>query len=236
MSDNQVYSGPVMETNEALRKFMLGIYLWMTLGIAITGLVAYITVRTPVLLRLIASSNFIFFGLIIFELALVFFLSMRVMKMSPQAAIATFLLYSAINGLTLSVVFLAYTQESIARVFFITSGTFAAMSAYGYFTKKDLSGWGKFLIMGLIGVIIASIVNFFIHSNFIYWISSIAGVLIFVGLTAYDTWRFKKLFLTNEDQLTDVMVQRITILAALHLYLDFINLFLFLLRFLGRRK
>ena len=145
-----------------------------------------------------------------------------------------FLLYAAINGLTLSFIFLRYTGQSITRVFFITSGTFAAMSAYGFFTKRDLSSWGNILFMGLIGIIIASIVNFFLKSTMLYWIISYVGVAVFIGLTAYDTQRIKKMYLSFQEGAE--FSKRLAILGALHLYLDFINLFLFLLRIFGRRR
>jgi len=221
--------------NEAMVKsFMVGVYLWMTLGILVTALISLLTVNTPFLLRLVFANNFTFFGIIIVEIALVFFLSARVMKMSSASGIFFFLLYAAINGLTLSVIFLIYTRTSITNVFFITSGTFAAMTAYGFFTKRDLSSWGNILFMGLIGIIIASVVNFFLKSTMLYWIISYAGVAIFVGLTAYDTQKIKRLFLMQQEG--EEITKRLAILGALHLYLDFINLFLFLLRIFGRRK
>jgi FtsH-binding integral membrane protein len=225
---------PMVESDAQVKSFMIGVYLWMTLGILVTGLVSLFTLRTPFLFKLVFANYFTFFGIIIVEIALVFFLSARVMKMSSSAGIFFFLLYAAINGLTLSIIFKYYTGTSITRVFFITSGTFAAMTAYGFFTKRDLSGWGNILFMGLIGIIIASVVNFFLKSTMLYWIISYAGVAIFIALTAYDTQRIKRIYLAQQEG--EEFSKRLAILGALHLYLDFINLFLFLLRIFGRRR
>lgn len=216
------------------QRFMVKVYTWMTLALALTGAVAYYTAGSERLLRVIFSSKFTFYGLIIAELVLVVVLSAAINKMSAFMATFVFLFYSAVNGLTLSAIFLLYTSGSIASTFLVTAGTFAAMSAYGYFTKKDLTRWGSLLFMALIGLIIASVVNWFLNSETLYWISTYAGVLIFTGLTAYDTQKIKKQNkIGNEGTEED---RKEAILGALTLYLDFINLFLYLLRIMGKRR
>ena len=211
---------------------LTSVYLWMTIGLLITGAVAIYTVGSTALLELIFSNVLVFYGLIIGELVLVYFISARIWKMASSTATALFILYAALNGLTLSIIFLLYTSSSIASTFFVTAGTFAAMSIYGYTTKRDLSKLGSLLFMALIGLIVASIVNMLLQSTGLYWLITYAGVLIFVGLTAYDTQRIKKMIAANPT----FEVQRIAILGALSLYLDFINLFLLLLRIFGRRR
>lgn len=206
----------------------------MSLAMIITGLTAYKTALSPELIQFIFTQRFVFYGLLILELVLVGTLSGAIAKMSATTATAVFCLYSILNGLTLSCIFFVFTQDSIAMVFFITAGTFAAMTAYGYFTKKDLTKIGNILFMALIGLIIASVVNLFLKSEMLYWISSYVGVLIFVGLIAYDTQKLKQLnVIGNEGTDED---KKEAIIGALVLYLDFINLFLFLLRIFGRRK
>ena len=210
------------------------VYVWMTLAMVITGLTAYITASTPALLYAIVSNQMLFWGLLIAELVLVFAISGAINKMSLQTATLLFVAYSVINGLTLSFIFLAYTMSSIASVFFITAGTFAVMAFIGYTTKTDLTSLGKILLMGLIGIIIATIVNMFVHSTGLQTIVSYVGVLIFVGLTAYDSQKIKQM-LWDADQ-ADEGAQKLALLGALSLYLDFINLFLYLLRIFGRRN
>lgn len=209
------------------------VYAWMMAGLLTTGAIAMFVAGSPALLSMIFGTPFVFFGLIIAQLGVVWFLSARVMSMSPATAIGTFLAYAALNGLTLSAIFVAYTAESIAGTFFATAGTFGAMSAYGYLTKRDLSGMGSFLFMALIGLIIASIVNIFWANSTLYWIITYAGVLIFVALTAYDTQKIKRMIAQVRDEREETGV---AIYGALTLYLDFINLFLFLLRILGNRR
>ena len=216
------------------RRFMNKVYGWMSLGLIITGFIAHFVMSNPGLFRAIVGNRLIFFGLIIGEILLVVRLSRSIMRISASHATTLFLGYSAINGLTLSVVFAMYTAESIASTFFITAGTFAVMSIYGYVTKRDLTGWGNFLVMGLIGIIIASIVNIFIGSSSLYWIITYIGVFIFVGLTAYDTQKIKQMnIIGNEGTDED---RKEAILGALRLYLDFVNLFLMLLRLFGNRR
>lgn len=213
--------------------FINKVYGWMALALAITGFVALRTASSD-LVNMIAGSRFLFFALIIGELGLVIWLSRSIESMKASKAIALFLLYSALNGLTLSILFLIYTSASIASTFFITAGTFGVMSAYGYFTKIDLSSWGNILFMALIGLIIASVVNIFWHSEGLYWIVTYAGVLIFVGLTAYDTQKIKNMSLQIEVESEEG--QKGAIMGALALYLDFINMFIFLLRIFGDRR
>ena len=214
--------------------YMTKVYNWMALALFITGVVAYITATTPQMINYIVSSKLLFYGLILGELGLVIYLTAAIRKMSQTAAITAFLIYSVLNGLTMSVIFLVYTTASISTTFFVTAGTFAAMSLYGYTTKKDLTSIGNMAFMALIGIIIASIVNFFLKSEMMYWIITYLGVAIFVGLTAYDTQKLKEIgksgFSSQES------LEKMSILGALTLYLDFINLLLFILRILGDRK
>jgi FtsH-binding integral membrane protein len=205
----------------------------MTAGLLTTGAIAMFVASSPALVSLIFGNMFLFFGLIIAQLALVWVLSANLMRLDPAVATAMFLGYAAMNGLILAIIFLAYTAESIAGTFFVTAGTFGAMSAWGYFTKRDLSGMGNFLFMALIGLIIASVVNMFVASSALYWIITYAGVLIFVALTAYDTQKIKRMIAEVRDEQSE---RRVAIYGALRLYLDFINLFLFLLRILGNRR
>lgn len=215
--------------------FINKVYAWMTLALSITGFVALRTIQSFDWIHYIQTNGMgTVMILFLVELGIVFFLSSRINKMSANMAIGLFLLYAALNGLTLSVILLAYTGASIASTFFITAGTFGAFSAYGYFTKKDLSGWGSFLLMALIGLIIASIVNLFLRSAGFYYIISYIGVLIFVGLTAYDTQKIKQMSLMVDAD--SEAGKKGAILGALTLYLDFINMFIFLLRILGNRR
>nr|WP_290937152.1 Bax inhibitor-1/YccA family protein [Haliscomenobacter sp.] len=213
---------------------MTKVFGWMAFALAITGAVAYVVAGSPQLLQFVFGNRFIFFGLIIGELLLVGYLSAAVMRMSANTATLVFLLYAVLNGLTLSFVFLIYTSTSIAGTFLITAGTFAAMSAYGYFTNNDLTKAGSLLFMALIGLVLASIVNIFLRSPMMYWIITYAGILIFVGLTAYDTQKIKSMnIIGNEGTEED---HKEAIMGALTLYLDFINLFFMLLRLFGNRK
>ena len=218
----------------AFPALMRKVYVWMTLALAISGLTAYGVAHSENLLALIYGNRLVFWGLIIAELALVFTVSAAINRLSLTTATIMFVLYSIINGATLSVIFLVYTMSSITSVFFITAGTFAAMSAFGYFTKTDLSSWGKILLMALIGIIIATIVNIFLKSSGLEMIVNYLGVLIFVGLTAYDVQKIKQMLLQAPD--AGEGLQKLALLGALSLYLDFINLFIYLLRILGSRR
>lgn len=216
--------------NEGLRAYMLSVYNYMALGLGLTGGVALLVVSSPTLLHAILPMMWLF---IIAPVVLVFFMSFKINTMKYSTAQAVFWIYAALNGVAFSTIFLAYTYESIARVFFITAGMFAAMSLYGYTTKRDLTAMGSFLFMGLIGLIIASIVNIFWPNGMLQFIISVAGVLIFTGLTAYDTQSIKESY--TEGSSEEVAGKR-AIFGALRLYLDFINLFLMMLRLMGDRR
>ena len=234
MSDRNVssLSSRAVRTRSILRNT----YLWMTGGLALTGVVAFGVASNPSIVQALVMNRFLFFGLIIAELILVIALSRRIMTLSPGAAVGGFALYAALNGITLSLIFLAYTGTSITRVFFISAGTFAGVSLYAATTRRDLSGIGPYLIMALWGIIIASLVNFFLRSESLYWIISYIGVALFIGLTAYDTQIIKRWSDQHSDSLGETDYMRLSILGALKLYLDFINLFLFFLRIFGRRR
>lgn len=218
----------------AFPALMRKVYLWMTMALVITGFTAYGVATSPAILSAILMNKMLFFGLIIGEFALVIGLSAAINRLSLSVATLMFVLYSVINGATLSVIFLAYTLSSIANVFFITAGTFAVMAFIGYTTKKDLSGMGKMLMMALIGLIIATVVNLFLRSTGLQLIVSYIGVLVFVGLTAYDTQKIKQMLMMAED--TGETAQKIALLGALSLYLDFVNMFLYLLRIFGKEE
>ncbi len=209
------------------------VYLWMTAGLLVTGAVASLTANSPQLLDFIYGNTLIYFGLVIAELGLVIALSAAINRMSPAVATGVFLLYSMLTGLTISFIFLRYTNASIATTFFVSAGTFAAMSLFGYTTKRDLTAIGNLAFMGLIGIILASLVNFFIQSAAIYWAVTYIGIAIFIVLIARDTQKIKAMTQAATD---DATTTRIAILGALMLYLDMINLFLLLLRILGRRR
>ena len=226
--------GSIVSAAETFPALMRKVYVWMTLALVITGLVAYGVATSPALIMAIVSSKALFLGLIVAEFALVIGITAAINKLSMPMATLLFAIYSAINGATLSVIFVAYTMSSIANVFFITAGTFAAMAVLGYTTKKDLSGFGRILYMALIGLIIATLVNvFLVHSTGFDLIISYVGVLLFVGLTAYDTQKIKRMLIEAEG--TGETAQKIALLGALSLYLDFINLFLYLLRLFGKK-
>ncbi len=208
------------------------VYTWMALALVITGITAYGVAHSPSLLSTIFGNRWLFFGLIIAELIMVIWLSARLFKMSLTTGTLLFIAYSVLNGVTLSSIFLAFDISSIAKTFFICAGTFAAMSIYGSVTKSDLSSIGKLLIMALFGLIIAMVVNFFLKSSGLDFIISIVGVLVFVGLTAWDTQKIRAI-LADADYM-DETTQKIALMGALSLYLDFVNMFLFLLRIFGR--
>ncbi len=234
-----------MNTNETLnlglsreavseRSFLSQVYLWMSMALALTGIVAFGFAQNPAVVANLMRSGIAFFVIIIAQLGLVFWLSAGIMRMSLTAATVAFSVYSFLNGLIFSTLFLVYTGSSIASTFFVTAGTFAAVSLYGYTTKRDLTSIGSFLFMALIGMIIASIVNMFLKSPAMYWILTYAGVAIFVGLTAYDTQRLKRIH--EQGFQSGEMLSKMALLGALALYLDFINLFLLLLRVMGRQR
>ncbi|HWA33642.1 MAG TPA: Bax inhibitor-1/YccA family protein [Cyclobacteriaceae bacterium] len=228
---------PTITAEEAIaetQRFMTKVYSWMSFALIVTGFVAMYTAQSPALLELVFGSSWTIIGLIIVEIVMVGALAGWVSKMSAMTATLIFILYSALNGVTLSGIFLVYTSESIASTFFISAATFGAMSIYGYTTKSDLSKWGSLLFMGLIGLVIAGLVNLFMRSSVLSLVTSCFGVLIFVGLTAYDTQKIKNMnIIGNEGTEED---KKEAIMGALTLYLDFINLFVYLLRLFGRRK
>jgi FtsH-binding integral membrane protein len=208
----------------------------MAIGLALTGFVAFYVYNTPALRDLIFGNMILFYGLIIAELALVFTISARVHKMQASTATALFVLYAVLNGATLSFIFLIYTHSSIASTFFVCAATFIACSIYGWTTKRDLTSMGGFMMMGLIGIIIATVVNLFIRSSAMHMIIGYIGVLVFIGLTAYDPQHLKSMAVSQPADIGAGAVRKGAILGALKLYLDFINLFLMLLRILGNRE
>ncbi|MBM9512962.1 Bax inhibitor-1/YccA family protein [Desulfogranum marinum] len=216
---------------EASTVFLAKVFNWMAIGLAVTGVLAYFTAQTGLALTIAASPLFIV--LILAELGMVFYLSARIEKIQSGTATALFIGYSVLNGLTLSTIFLAYTRASIGSTFLITAGMFGAMAVYGMVTKRDLSGMGSFMFMGLIGIILASVVNIFLQSSSLYWAISVIGVLVFVGLTAYDVQKIKTMGEQGIMEQGESAIQKGAIIGALALYLDFINLFLMLLRFFG---
>jgi uncharacterized protein len=216
------------------QRYMVKVYSWMCLAMIITGFVAMYTASSDYLMNMVFGNRYVFFGLIITELIAVGILIKMIGKMSAAIATFVFVVYSIFNGLTLSAIFTIYTEGSIASTFFVTAGTFGAMSIYGFTTKTDLTKWGNLIFMGLIGLIIASLVNFWMKSDLLYWITTGVGVIIFTALTAYDTQKIKNTnIIGNEGTDQD---HKEAIMGALHLYLDFINLFLYLLRIFGRRR
>ncbi|MDX9785877.1 MAG: Bax inhibitor-1/YccA family protein [Desulfobacterales bacterium] len=216
-----------------VNEFVRSVYNWMMVGLALTGFVAYFTAHNESLLQLIYQNRLVFFALIIAELGLVFYISARINRLAASTATGLFVLYSALNGLTLSFIFLVYTSSSITSTFFICAATFGACSIYGWMTKRDLTSMGGFMTMGLIGIIIASVVNMFLQSSGMAMIISYIGVLVFVGLTAYDTQKIKTMAMSQPVGAEAGVIRKAAILGALSLYLDFINLFLMLLRIFG---
>jgi len=208
----------------------------MCVGLALTGFVALYVASNETVLQIIFGNRLIFFGLIIAELVLVFSISGMVHRMSASTATALFVIYAALNGATLSFIFIVYAQASIVSTFFVCSGTFLACSIYGWKTQKDLTSWGGFLTMGLMGIIIASLVNMFIRSSAMGMIVSYIGVILFVGLTAYDTQKLRNMAVSQPAGLDGAVIRKGAILGALSLYLDFINLFLMLLRIFGQSR
>ena len=234
-------SGAYVSSNEAYKSrfavsaILKNVYLWMTMALAISGLTAMLVAGNAELMQTIYAGRGTLFVLFLVQFGLIWLISARIGSMSFVTATLLYITYSVVTGVTLSSIFLLFTTGSIASVFFITAGTFASLSIYGFVTKKDLSTWRSYLIMGLIGLIIASIVNWFLASEMMYWIISYVGVAIFIGLTAYDTQKIKQLAYAchMEDEETR---NKVALLGAITLYLDFINLFLYILRIFGKRK
>ena len=231
--------------DEGLRAYMLKVYNYMTTGLVLTGFIAYFFGKASIVTgengQLLGYTDLgvLLFGsplawvIMLAPLGFVFYLSARINKISTSSAQITFWLFASIMGLSMASIFIQFTGTSIARVFFITAGTFGAMSLYGYTTKRDLTKLGGFLFMGLIGIIIASLVNIFLKSSMMYFIISILGVLIFVGLTAYDTQKIKNMYVSSDS---GEVIGKKAVMGALTLYLDFINLFIMLLRLFGQRR
>ena len=222
-----------LEMQVAFPALMRKVYGWMALALVITGLTSYMVASSPGLMQMIFANRLVFWGMVIAELAIVFVISGRINRLSLVSATTWFIVYSVLNGALLSFIFMVYTQTAITEVFFITAGTFGAMALIGSTTKRDLTNLGGILFMALIGLIIASVVNFFVQSNTLDLIVSYVGVLIFVGLTAWDAQQIKRMLAMAPD--AGEGAQKIALLGALNLYLDFINLFLYLLRRFGGR-
>lgn len=234
MNSNYSYNPVQSPTAQLTQQSVINqVFIWMSLGLALTAGTAFYTVSSDYMLNLVLGNQWVFFGLILAELGLVFAVSAAIKKLSAAAATGLFFLYSALNGLTMSAIFIAYTMSSIAGVFLITAGTFGAMSIYGLTTKKDLTSWGSLLFMGLIGILIAGLVNMFLASSMLDLIISLVGVVVFVGLTAYDSQKIKEMAAGVQD---GESAGKVAVLGALSLYLDFINLFIMLLRLFGDRR
>lgn len=210
--------------------FMVGVYRWMAIALALTGSVAWFVANTPSVAQMVLGNRWVFFGLMIAELLMVVTFSVRVASASFAAAAAMFLGYALLNGVTLSTIFMVYTSASIARAFFVSSATFGVLSAYGALAKRDLTAMGQFMQVGLIGLVIATVVNIFLQSEAVYWVSTYAGVMIFAGLTAYDTQKLKRLYAAQGGQ------GNLALIGALTLYLDLVNLFLMMLRLFDDRR
>lgn len=235
MEENNIYAQEHEVQAAASSVLLRRVYTWMAFALLISGLTALKVASSPGILSWVFSSTTTFFGLLIAELAVVWLLTLMLNRLSFLVATLMFIAYAVLNGVTCSVFLLAYTNESIATTFFITAGTFGAMSLYGMFTKRDLSTIGRILFMSLIGLILASLVNLFMKNEMIYWVISYIGVAIFVGLTAYDTQKIKAMLEQHGTEVNDT-TQKLALMGALTLYLDFINLFIYLLRLLGNRK
>ncbi|MDY7027475.1 MAG: Bax inhibitor-1/YccA family protein [Spirochaetota bacterium] len=218
------------------RNILRNVYLWMTAGLALTGVVSIGVAGNPALMRTLLGNQFLFLALIIGELALVLYLSARINQMTASRATLAFAGYSILNGITLSIIFLVYTGAEISLAFFTAAGTFAGMSLYAMTTKRDLSGIGHYLIMGLWGIILASVINIFLRSEGLYYMISYIGVFVFIGLTAYDTQMIKRWNENFGTSISEEQYVKLSILGALKLYLDFLNMFLFMLRIFGRRN
>ncbi|ERJ94385.1 Bax inhibitor-1/YccA family protein [Treponema lecithinolyticum] len=232
--DNSTQTISLKQANEDVRrKFISGVYGWMVLALAISGAAAFVTAHSTFMLRLIFGNPIVFFALIIGEFALVFWLSAGIRKMSSTTAFTAFIAYSVFNGITLSAIFLQYTPNAVAKVFVVSALMFGGMSLYGVKTKSDLRSAGRYLLMGLIGIIIASVLNLLLRSSSLDWIISILAVVVFTGLTAYDTQKLMNIsvYADGSDNF-----KKIAVIGALELYLDFINIFLSLLRLFGKRR
>jgi FtsH-binding integral membrane protein len=221
-----------VQTADRVSAFLWKVYGWMAVGLGLTALVAFAVAGSPDLLRVLVGNRLVFFALVIAELGLVFFLSARADRLAPGTAAGLFALYSALNGVTLSAILLVYTGESVTMTFVVTAGMFGALALFGSTTKRSLAGAGQFFMMGLVGLILASIIGMFWHNDALQFLISVVGVIVFTGLTAWDAQRLKQMALA----LPQGQVGAYAVVGALSLYLDFINLFLMLLRFTGSRR
>jgi FtsH-binding integral membrane protein len=231
MTPDTAFSRP-FAADERVTVFLRSVYGWMAAGLAITALVAYVVAASPGVVMTIAGNRALLWGLLLAQLGIVVWLSARAQSMAPATAAVLFIGYSALTGVTMSFVLLAFTGESVATTFLVTAGTFGALAGYGTVTRRSLAGWGQFLFMGLIGVVIASFVGMFWHNDAFQFVLSFIGVIVFTGLTAYDAQRLKAMALAVPGGQTGSFA----IVGALTLYLDFINLFMMLLRFTGSRR
>jgi FtsH-binding integral membrane protein len=227
--------GAAVSTDSAVAEFFRRVFLWMTVGLAVTGGVAFWVASSARLIEIFLTGP-IFWVVLLAPLGIVFAMSALEGKLSALAATGMFLLYSAVNGLTFSMIFLIYTGSSIARVFFITAGMFGALALYGFVTRRDLSGMGQLFFMGVVGIIIASLVNIFLASDALSWAISVVGVVVFAGLTAYDTQRLRAYAIENAVGIGSEGSRKVAIFGALSLYLNFINMFMFMLRLFGSRR
>ena len=226
---NQERTLPIGQSIATINSFFQKVYLWMTAGLGMTALTSFIVLASPAAQQFIFGNKLVFYGLIFAELGLVIAISAAINRISSVSATLMFLAYSALNGVTFAAIFLIYTRTSIVSTFLVTAGTFGAMSLYGYVTKRDMTGFGSFLFMSLIGIVIGSVLNFWLASPMIEWMVTYGGIVIFSGLAAYDHQKLKHYALSGGPE-------SLAVLGALSLYLDFINLFLMLLRVMGNRR
>lgn len=234
MYNSNDYTHEDLYSLENFNQFVSKVFGWMFVGLLLTAITSFFVISNETLSIIILSNNFIFYGIFIAEFIIVVYFSARILKMTSFQAGLTFTIYSILNGITLSVIFYLYTYSSIVQTFVVTCLTFGIMAMYGYFTKTNLNSIGSILFIGLIGVMVLSIVNIFLGSSTIEWIISIVGLLVFWGLTAYDMQKLKSYFVHGQQNLS--IKNNLALMGALQLYLDFINIFIFLLRFFGRRR
>jgi FtsH-binding integral membrane protein len=221
---------------QAISEFFRRVFLWMAAGLVVTGAVAYVVASSPALVNAIFGNRLVYYVVLFAPLGIVIAMGMLQERLNSLTAAAAFLLYSFVNGLTFSFIFMVYTSQSIASIFFVTAGMFGALSLYGFITRRDLSTMGRFFFMGLIGIIIASVVNIFVASSALSWAISVVAVVVFAGLTAWDTQKLREFALANAHAVGTDGVRKVAVFGALTLYLDFINMFLALLRLFGDRK
>jgi FtsH-binding integral membrane protein len=232
MEDSRsIFAGSPVRTAERVSAFLTKVYGWMCIGLGITAVIAFAVAGSPTLIQTLAGNRLAFFALVLVELGLVFYLSARVQSLTPGTAAGLFVAYSALNGVTLSMILLVYTGASVATTFLVTGAMFGALAVFGTTTSRSLAGAGQFFLMGLVGLILASVVGFFWHSDALQFLITVVGVIVFTGLTAWDAQRLKQM----GAELPEAQAGAYAIVGALSLYLDFVNLFLMLLRLQGRR-